>query len=141
MMHIIRRLGRLAGVLAAGFAVAGLLATSAAMAETAKQPAAVAPKAPLLLDAKSTELPPSALGEDGKRNEFGDDNSDHKISDGIKLGNQTLRLDTNRKAIDAAPRVGLDATDPYVLNRDAAAADDASLKPNYFGLTITVPTH
>ena len=108
-----------------------------------KQPAAAAAKAPLSLDAKSTELPPSALGEDGSRNDFGEsaDKSDHKISDGIKLGNQTLRFDTNRKAIDSAPRVGLDATDPYVLNRDAAAADDASLKPKYFGLTITVPTH
>ena len=139
-MRSIRRLGRCAAVLAAGFAIAGLPAAGAAMAETAKQSAAKTQRPP---EAKSTELPPSALGEDVNRNDLGEsaDTADHKLSDGFKLGDQTVRFDTNRKAVESAPRVGLDATDPYVLNRNAAAADDASLKPNYFGLTITLPTH
>lgn len=120
--------------------------TGAALAgKTASKPhGAAGPPAPLSLDPNASSLPASALGGDaGQLNsgESSEDKPDLKIPDRIKLGNQTLRFDTSRKVVDSIPRVGVEATDPAVFNKGTAADDDLPLKPDYFGLTLTVPTH
>jgi hypothetical protein len=59
----------------------------------------------------------------------------------IDLGGSTLRLDTDRSAINNGPRVGIDSTDLSTQNPGLPTKKDATLAPNYFGLTITTPTH
>ncbi len=120
----------------AAFVAALLAVNGAALAgnTASRQPAAP----PLSLEVNPSELSPSALGAD--TDEFGKsaaDKPDLKIPDSIKLGDRTLRFDTDRKAVDSIPRVGLDATDRHVL----PMPKDEDLPPAYFGLTLTVPTH
>jgi hypothetical protein len=114
-----------------------LLTSASALAGKAvsKAPAAVAP--PLPLDASSSTLSPSELGDDALLGRSSADSSDIKIPDSIKFGNGTLRFDTSRKAVDSIPRVGLDAKDPAVL----PVPKDQDLPTSYFGLTLTAPTH
>lgn len=123
--------------------VAVAFSTGAALAgKTASKPrAAAAASAPLSLDPNASSLPASALGGDTGELNSSDDKPDFAIPDRIKLGNQTLRFDTSRKAVDSIPHVGLDSPDSPVLNKGTAADNESSLKPDYFGLTLTTPTH
>jgi hypothetical protein len=87
---------------------------------------------------RSSELSPAALGADTTKSSKTDaDKPDLKIPNSIRLGDQTLSFDTDRKSVDSIPRVGVDAQ-PHVLNQ---RADDDSVKPGYFGLKLSVPTH
>jgi hypothetical protein len=88
--------------------------------------------------AKSSELSPAALGADTIKSSQADANKpDLKIPNSIKFGDRTLSLDTDRKSVDSSPRVGVDAQ-PQVLNQHT---DDDPLKPGYFGLKLSMPTH
>ena len=59
----------------------------------------------------------------------------------IDLGGSTLRLDTDRSAINNGPRVGIDSTDFSTQNLGLPTKKDTTLTPNYFGLTLTTPIH
>jgi hypothetical protein len=145
-MHLAERIRSSIGTLASSLIIVGLLLPAAAVAENAanKAKSPTAPPASLSLDPNSSALPPAALGEDAGQVKFGepdDKEPDLKFPDRIKLGDHTLQFDTSRKSIDTIPRVGVDATDPHVLNQATPPDSDLLLKPNYFGLTLTVPTH
>ena len=128
-------MSRLFGTLAA-LAMLLLAATGGAMAgNTESDRPAVAPPHPL--GSNPSALSPSALGVDTSRFDESADKPDLKIPTGIKFGNKTLRFDTDSKALDSIPRVGLDATDRHVLPMQK----DEDLPPTYFGLTLTAPTH
>ena len=85
---------------------------------------------------KTSELPPSALGIDTKSRGYepGDEKSDLKVPDQIKLGNNTLHFDATKK--DPVPPVGLEANGESVLNKAPA---EPALKPSYLGLRLTTP--
>ena len=138
-----RNLSRL-GTFAAALAIALLPQSAAFAGKTASKAKALAsPSAPLSLDPNSTSLSPSALGYDVDNLETGrsgDRKPDLKIPDRIKLGDHTLRFDTSRKAIDTIPRVGPDAPGASVLNQHPPVDNDLPT-PDYFGLTLTTPTH
>jgi hypothetical protein len=95
--------------------------------------------APLSLDA----LPPPAPGferSDGIKPQPEKD-SGLKSPAKIELGAAQLRLDTNRKDVDQIPRVGIDAADQRQLNRNITPEKPSELKPDYFGFTLSTPTH
>jgi hypothetical protein len=134
-MHRVGRIPKSFGTFAAIACIALLLAVSAALAENTASKRAAAP--PPSLDTTASDLSPAALGENiGPRDKSAADKPDLTIPDSIKFGNRTLRFDTDRKAVDSIPRVGLDATDPAVL----PSHRDQDLPPSYFGLTLTTPT-
>ena len=85
---------------------------------------------------KTSELPPSALGIDIKSRGYepGDEKSDLKVPGEIKLGNNTLHLDADKKA--PAPPPGLEANEQSVLNKAPA---EPALKLSYLGLRLTTP--
>ena len=72
------------------------------------------------------------------------DRKHHKESSGIELpdrvdfGTSKLRLDADRSAVSSGPRVGVDSLHPSFLSR-STRKDAPAL--NYFGLTLTTPTH
>ena len=105
---------------------------------TPKPPASVPVKKPAhqVVSPKTTELPPSALGYDTKWRGYepGDEKSDLKVPDQIKLGNNTLHFDAAKK--DPEPPVGLEANGESVLNKAPA---EPALKPSYLGLRLTTP--
>lgn len=94
--------------------------------------------APLTIDA----LPPAPGFEEPKaivpKDEKG---SGLELPNKFDLGNSQLRFDTNRKEIDPIPRIGIDAADPRVLNPNLPQEKTSPLKPDYFGFTISTPTH
>jgi len=83
-----------------------------------------------------TELPPSALGMDTQSRGYepGEEKSDLKLPDQIKLGNNTLHFDAKKQ--DPTPPVGFEANGEAVINKAPA---EPALKPNYFGLRLTAP--
>jgi hypothetical protein len=105
---------------------------------TPRPPASVPVKHPAyrLVSPTTSELPPSALGIDTKSRGYepGDDKSDLKVPDQIKLGNNTLHFDATKK--DPVPPVGLEANGESVLNKAPA---EPALKPSYLGLRLTTP--
>jgi hypothetical protein len=106
--------------------------------DTPRPPSSVPVKLPAhrLVSPKTSELSSSALGIDttSRGYEPGDDKPDLKVSDQIKLGNNTLHFDATKKAL--VPPVGLEANGESVLNKAPA---ESALKPNYLGLRLTTP--
>jgi hypothetical protein len=129
---------RTCALIAALFAVAALPFTTA----LAEEPANSAPTPPISLDpnmlkppAPATESPPTVKPlRDGAGSKI-------DLPTKFDLGTSELRLDTSRKAVDSIPRVGIDAADPKVLNPNLPQEKDSPLKPDYFGITISTPTH
>jgi len=120
----------------AAMAAAVMLSTGAVLAGSSTD-GATKNSAPIRLDPKASELPPSALGmedDKSKLNLPGDEKSDLNIPDEIKFGNNSLHFDTSRK--NAIPPVGVEADDQAVINK---APTEPQLKPSYFGLRFTTP--
>ncbi len=119
-------------VLAAGFFA---LAASGAVAAKRQNTDAT----PLSLDS----LPPPAPGfekPDGIKPRHEKD-SGLELPAEIDLGAAQLRFDTNRKETDPIPRVGVDAVDPKLLNHNVPRENPSELEPDYFGFTLSTPTH
>jgi len=126
--------------------VAGLFALFVSWphaAALAQQPAVAAPSVPLTLDSNllkppapgvGLDKPPAAKPEDDK-------SSPLALPDHIDLGTSQLRFDTSRKTVDSIPRLGIDAADPKVLNPGLPHGNASPLKPDYFGFTLSTPTH
>ena len=117
------------GELAAGFFA--LVAASSALA----QHGAPVPLDPYLLKppAPGFEKPVTPGPENDKGAKL-------ELPDHIDLGTSQLRFDTNRKAVDSTPRVGIDTADPTVLNPRLPQEKASPLKPDYFGFTLSTPT-
>jgi hypothetical protein len=93
--------------------------------------------APTLLDRKSRELSPAALGMDpGKSRGYepGGDTSGLKRPGEFRFGDNTLHVDADKK--DPTPPPGLEANGQAVLNK---APSEPLLQPSYFGLRLTTP--
>ncbi len=60
------------------------------------------------------------------------------LPDRVDLGGSMLRFDADRSAVSRGPRVGVESHDPSFLSR-STRKDEPGL--NYFGLTLTTPTH
>lgn len=107
--------------------------------EAPRPPASVPVKqqpAPWVVSPKTTELPPSALGIDIRLRAYepGDEKPDLKTPGEIKLGNNTLHLEADKRT--PAPPPGLEANEQSVLNK---APTEPALKPSYLGLRLTTP--
>jgi hypothetical protein len=104
--------------------------------DSPRPPGAVPVKQSAQRSVHTTELPPSALGIDTKSRGYepGEEKSDLKVPDQIKLGNNTLHFDAAKK--DPVPPVGLEANGESVLNKAPA---EPALKPSYLGLRLTTP--
>jgi hypothetical protein len=116
------------GALAAGFFA--LVAASTALA----QQGAPVPLDPYLLKppAPGFETPVTPEPENDKGAKL-------ELPTQFDLGTSQLRFDAKRD--DPIPRIGIDAVDPTVLNPGLPQAKDSPLKPNYFGFTLSTPTH
>jgi hypothetical protein len=113
------------------------------VAALAQQPAEAASLAPLTLDPNL--LKPPAPGSDFDKLSTArpqdDTSAKLELPDHINLGTSQLRFDTRREAVDSTPRVGIDAADPTVLNPRLPQEKASPLKPDYFGFTLSTPTH
>jgi hypothetical protein len=112
-------------------------------AALAQQPAEAAPSAPLTLDPNLLKLPAPGSDFDKPSTARPQDDTSAKLDlpDHIDLGTSQLRFDTSRKTVDSVPLVGIDAADPKVLNPRLPHENASPLKPDYFGFTLSTPTH
>jgi hypothetical protein len=147
-MDLAVRIMRGGGILAAIFVFGALPPNNAARG----QPAASAPPpqfepasaAAPLLDPDLFKFPHSSSNYDSskfKLDKYQKESPGVTLPNRIDLGASTLRLDTDRSAVNNGPRVGIEAVDPAQLNPGIPTRKDSPLTPNYFGLTFTAPTH
>jgi hypothetical protein len=132
-----RRTTLLASLLTTLFLLFSAALTSAAVAEQAADGAS--PQ--LTLDPDLLNLPAPAAPKTSAAGAEDDADAKLKLPTQFDLGTSQLRLDTDRKAADSIPRVGVEATEPNVIIPGARADDASPLKPNYFGFTLSTPTH
>lgn len=103
--------------------------------DTPRSFASVASKHPLSSPTTS-ELSPSALGIDSRPRNYepSDATQDLTVPSQIKLGNNTLHFDADKK--HSAPPPGVEVNEHSVLNKAPA---EPAFKPSYLGLRLTTP--
>lgn len=107
------------------------------------QSAASSPAGSIPLGPDAFKLPAVPDYEAGgfRAQESNRDKAGAGLPDRVDLGKSVLRFDTNRSALNSGPKVGIDDADQTVLNPGIPTHKDSPLQPNYFGLTLTTPTH
>jgi hypothetical protein len=118
-------------------------AANAQQAGGAAPPATAMTAPSITFDANQFNVPPANQGLDKLK--FGgaadDTSSKPKLPDRVKLGNSVLQIDTNRRDVDSDSRVGVERTDPRVLNQGLPVQKSTPLTSGYIGLKFTTPTH
>ncbi len=117
--------------------VAAVVLSTGAVLAGSSTDGATKNSAPIRLDPKASELPPSALGMEADEShgyEPGDDKSDTKRPGEFKFGDNTLHIDANKN--DPVPPVGLESNGQAVINK---APTEPALQPSYFGFRLTTP--
>jgi hypothetical protein len=140
-MNLVGRIAR-GGMVAALFGILAWPPNNAARGQQAASapPAATAP----LLHPDLFKLPYAAPNyELDKRNlgRLGDDTPGFALPDSIDLGKYMLRLDTSHNVVDFVPRAQNDAPDLSDIIVPAHGGKKHKRMQNYFGLTLTAPTH
>lgn len=125
-------------VAAAALFAPTLLGSTALAGSSASKPASPDAAPHLIFDPKQFVVPQAS----GDTNRFtpkisGEDKPAFAMPK-IDLGTSQLHLDTDRKAIDTGPRVGIEPADPAALNPNLGQRKEPPLDP-YVGFTLSTP--
>jgi hypothetical protein len=132
-------------------AIVGLLALSAAWpsgASLAQQNAGTssakaATPTPDAIDPDWFKLPatPGKFNYTPALNQPAEPNSKIALPNNIKIGKSELQFDAGRRPVNADAFKGIDNSGSTVLNTQLDQQKGSQIKPNYFGFTLSVPTH